>query len=156
MENEHQLPDKLDSKNEIAIESKKQFSERIKRLNAMACTNIKRDDFDLEEEVKKSEQVLDALNAKDSLQQMLAAQMMSVHRLQQMSIASANGSDRLENKQYFSNTAIKLANCFVQQANLLARLQGQGSQKIVVERVDVHHGGQAVVGSINGTYGERR
>jgi hypothetical protein len=35
MENKHQLPDKLDDKNEIAIENKKEFSERIKRLNAM-------------------------------------------------------------------------------------------------------------------------
>jgi len=153
MENEHQFPDKSANRNEITTESKIQFSERIKRLNAMACTNIKRDDFDLEEEVKKSDQVLEALNAKDCLQQMLAAQMISVHRLQQMSIANANGSDRLENKQYFSNTAIKLANCFIQQASLLARLQGQGVQKIVVERVDVHQGGQAVVGNINGATG---
>jgi hypothetical protein len=48
------------------------------------------------------------------------------------------------------NTAIKLSNTFVQQAALLAKLQGGGAQKIVVERVDVHQGGQAIVGSIQG------
>lgn len=119
------------------------------RLNALSCSNIKSENFDLDTEIKKSEIALSSLNATDGLQQMLVAQMISIHRLQQMSMANANGSDHLENKQYFTNSAIKLANCFTQQANLLARLQGHGIQKIVVERVDVHQGGQAVVGNIN-------
>ncbi len=111
---------------------------------------MEREDFDMDEEIKKSEQALHALNVAGSLQQMLAAQMISIHRMQQMSMAHAVGSTRMENERYFSNTAIKLANCFVQQATLLARLQGDGGQKIIVERVDVHQGGQAVVGSIHG------
>lgn len=48
------------------------------------------------------------------------------------------------------NSAVKLANCFTQQAALLAKLQGVGGQKIVVEHVEVHQCGQAVVGNING------
>lgn len=38
----------------------------------------------------------------------------------------------------------------MQQANLLAKLQGLGSQKITVERIEVHQGGQAIVGNIQG------
>jgi hypothetical protein len=38
-------------------------------------------------------------------------------------------------------------------SNALAKLQGVGGQKIVVERVDVHQGGQAVVGNIQGGKG---
>lgn len=73
------------------------------------------------------------------------------HDLQQESMTYANGcsvSDH-DSKQYFTNTAIKLANTFCTQAQLLAKLQGVGGQKIVVERVDVSHGGQAVIGNIN-------
>lgn len=151
MKNKDQLPDKPASENGICIRNQQVFSERIRRLNAIACTDIKREDFDIEKETEKSKCALEALNATDSLQQMLAAQMLSTHRLHQMSMAHANGSDRIENQQYFTNTAVKLANCFTQQATLLARLQGQGEQKIVVERVDVHQGGQAVVGNINGS-----
>ena len=42
------------------------------------------------------------------------------------------------------------SNTFIQQANLLAKLQGGIGQKIIVERVDVSHGGQAVIGTVNG------
>ena len=41
----------------------------------------------------------------------------------------------------------------MQQANTLAKLQGVGGQKIIIERVDVHQGGQAIVGNIQGGMG---
>ncbi len=44
-----------------------------------------------------------------------------------------------------------LTNCFTQQVGVLAKLQGIAGQKIVVEHVDVHSGGQAIVGNIHGT-----
>jgi len=75
------------------------------------------------------------------------------HQLQQRSMVYANGSDNFELKTYYTNAAVKLANCFVQQANMLAKLRGVGGQKIIVERVDVHQGGQAVVGNIQGSMG---
>lgn len=81
---------------------------------------------------------------------MLATQLLSIHRLQQESMAFANACDSMYSKQYYTNAAIKLSNCFAQQALLLAKLQGVGSQKIIVERVDVHQGGHAIVGSIQG------
>ena len=82
---------------------------------------------------------------------MLAAQMLSIHRLQQFSMARALLTPNTDIEQYLTNTAVKLANCFTQQANLLARLQGCGGQKITIERVHVHQGGQAVVGSMVGS-----
>lgn len=65
-------------------------------------------------------------------------------------MAMANQTSHMEARQCFTNNGIKLANVFVQQANLLTRLQGTGGHRITVERVDVHHGGQAVVGSVIG------
>jgi hypothetical protein len=91
-----------------------------------------------------------ALNSQNSLQEMLIAQMTSIHLLQQKTIALANRTGLTDNKQYLINSSIKLAHCFTQQAALLAKLQGIGSQKITVEHVEVHHGGQAIVGSIQG------
>ena len=67
-----------------------------------------------------------------------------------MTVALANSSGLIDSKQYYTNSASKLTNCFTQQAALLAKLQGVGGQKIVVEHVAVHQGGQAVVGTING------
>jgi len=95
------------------------------------------------------------MGVNDGLQAMLAAQMLSIHELQQRTMAYANASDNLELKRYCTNTTVKLANCFVQQANILAKLQGIGGQKIIVERVDVHQGGQAVVGNIQGSMGNK-
>ena len=82
---------------------------------------------------------------------MLEAQMLSIHQLQQQSMVFVNGIDSMTSKQYHTNTAIKLSNCFVQQASLLAKLQGAVGQTMMVGRVDVHEGGQAVVGNIHGT-----
>ena len=92
----------------------------------------------------------DALRVEDGVQAMVAAQMLTVHKLQQEVMVYANGVEDIRNKQYFVNSAVKLTNCFTQQAALLARLQGNLGQKMTVERVDVHDGGQAVVGNVAG------
>ena len=75
---------------------------------------------------------------------------LTVHKLQQNSMALSHGLSYGEISKYYTNTAIKLSNTFIQQANLLAKLQGGVGQKIIVERVDVSHGGQAVIGTVNG------
>lgn len=126
------------------------FKDRILRLNAFASSFSKTDDIDLEKADRQSLEALNALEATGGLQEMLAAQLFSIHRLQQASIIMARNTNEMSAKQYFGNAAIKLANTFVQQANLLSRLQGNGGQKIVVEHVDVHQGGQAIVGNVTG------
>jgi hypothetical protein len=130
------------------------LTKKIVRLNALACNNHNRQDFDIELAMNKSHDELQVLGAIGGLQEMLAAQMLSVHRLQQLSIAMVIEADYPSIKQYFTNTAIKLANTFVLQANLLTRLQGHESQKVTVEHVHVYPGGQAVVGHINSPAGE--
>lgn len=125
----------------------KRLNETVLTLNTLAC-QFKEDGSPITHEDKaETEAWLKALNANDGIEKMLAAQMLSVHHLQQITMAMANKSMLMERGQYFLNATTKLANIFVQQANLLAKLQGRG-QKIVVEHVEVHHGGQAVVGNI--------
>ena len=42
------------------------------------------------------------------------------------------------------------AGSLLKPTHILAKLQGVGGQKIIVERVDVHDGGQAIVGNVRG------
>ena len=131
-------------------EAQVKFNKHIIQKNAAAISDISAHNFDIDKATQISQNALVALDAKDSLQSMLAAQILSIHELQQKSMVYAHAADDLELKKYFTNATIKLANCFVQQANMLAKLQGVGVQKIIVERVDVHQGGQAIVGNIQG------
>ncbi len=126
------------------------FINHITYEATLASNNYRDANFDLVEAKERSGEALVALGATNGLQAMLAAQMLSIHQLQQKSMTYANAIDDLKLKQYYTNSALKLSNCFVQQANMLAKLQGIGGQKIVVERVDVHQGGQAIVGNIQG------
>jgi len=130
------------------MESKEKFRRHVINGSTLASSDIKDKRFNLDEAKQKSTEAMTALGATNGLQSMLAAQMLSVHELQQRAMAMAQSIDSLELQQYYTNSAVKLSNCFVQQANALAKLQGIGGQKIVVERVDVHQGGQAVVGNI--------
>lgn len=125
------------------------FKKKVLRHSALASNNISNLSFNIDDAMNQSQLMIQALKAQDGLQEMVAAQIISLHRLQQLSMSLANATDEMHYKQYFTNAAVKLANCFTQQANLLSRLQGSGGQRITIERVDVHHGGQAIVGNIN-------
>ena len=131
------------------LEAKENFRRHVINEATLASTNIKAENFDLDKAHKKSADAMTALGATNGLQEMLAAQMLSVHELQQRAMIHAQSTGGLELRQYYTNSAIKLSNCFTQQASILAKLQGIGGQKITVERVDVHNGGQAIVGNIN-------
>ncbi len=156
-----QIPEIKKSTNYIESQSKldkeknhyrENFKNKVLRHNALACSN--RDE--LINALAESENDMKALNAQTSLQEMLIAQMTSIHLLQQKTITLANRTGIFDTKQYLVNSSIKLANCFTQQAALLAKLQGISGQKITVEYVEVHNGGQAIVGNIQGGYPIRR
>jgi len=134
------------------------FTKRTIRMNAIVSP-FKKEGHDLAEAEGESEDGMAALRANGGLQQMLAAQMLSIHQLQQLSMGMAGRKAHTEAGQFFTNTSIKLANVFVQQASLLSKLQGNAGHQIVVERVDVHNGAQAVVGSVIGaapTHGSKK
>lgn len=135
---------------------KTKFRKKILKFNVLACHNIDRDDFDMNELTQMAEGDFKALAAAGGLQEMLVAQLLSIHHLQQRSMAIAHAATTIENSQYFTNAAVKLANCFTQQANLLNRLQGNGGQRIIVEHVEVHDGGQAIVGVVTPTSSKKK
>jgi hypothetical protein len=133
-------------------QKKEDFIKHVVHNNALACHNIRNESFDMKRAKRLSEERIQALNAHDGLQAMIAAQMLAIHELQQKSMIFVNGLDITEHsaRQYYTNSAIKLANTFIQQASLLAKLQGGVGQKITVERVEVNQGGQAIVGNVQG------
>ena len=137
----------------LVINRQDKFTRNLIHDAALASNNVNSEKFDLEKAKSLCAENISALATQNGLESMLAAQMLSVHQLQQRSMIYANASDGLGLKAYYTNAAIKLANCFVQQATMLAKLRGVGGQKIIVERVDVHQGGQAVVGNIQGNMG---
>lgn len=144
-----QLTNNETNENEVVAQNNlTSFQKSIIRLNAIASlSNISNaEKIPLAEE--ESRNGLKALNAEGGLQTMLAAQILSIHDLQQKAIALSKNSQHFQNIQYFTNAAIKLSNCFVNQTNLLARLQGNINQSVTVEKVDVRDGGQAMVGNV--------
>lgn len=153
MSNLNMVQDKQLNATDSIADAKEKFYQHIIQKNATANNNINTEAFDMNKAKQKSNDALTALGVNDSLQTMLAAQMLSIHELQQRTMVYAHAVDNCELKKYYTNATIKLANCFVQQANMLAKLQGVGWQKIIVERVEVHQGGQAVVGNIQGDMG---
>jgi hypothetical protein len=91
-----------------------------------------------------------SLQPKGSVQAMLAVQMLGIHSAATAALAQASteGIDR-ELAELYINRATRLMRLFAQQAELMARLQGKiATQKVVVERVDIAPGSQAIVGVV--------
>jgi len=139
----------IKDKNSINNRDNSKFINEVINDAALACSDIRNEKFDIIQARESSLDGLECLGVDDGLQTMLASQMISIHKLQQTSMVFANSIRDFKAQQYYTNAAIKLSNAFTQQATLLAKLQGMASQKITVERVDVHNGGQAIVGNIN-------
>ena len=136
--------------NELSVKPQDQFNQQMIFNATLAINDYDSEHFNLENALQQTKDGLSELNAKNGLQSMLAAQMLSIHHLQQRAMTYANASKNIKLEQYYTNSAIKLSNCFMRQVHILAKLQGIAGQKIVVERVDVHQGGQAIVGNIQG------
>lgn len=102
----------------------------------------------LAEQVNKSDDLLISLDVDDPLKAMLATQMAAIHDLQQKEFLFASQIVSPDERQFHINAVTKLSNVFIQQAALMQKLQGKGQQKVTVEHVHVHNGGQAIVGSI--------
>jgi hypothetical protein len=90
---------------------------------------------------------LPEIGSKDALEEMVAAQMLACHdaAMECYEYAAAN-SEGL--RREYLNQAGKLSRTFAMLLDALNRHRGKGQQRIVVEHVHVHPGGQAVVGVV--------
>lgn len=91
------------------------------------------------------------IGPRDGLEGMLAAQMVSVHKTAMRLIAESYASGQtLELGNYRLNHALRLMRLFALQVEALNRHRGKppSEQKVTVEHVHVHEGGQAIVGNV--------
>jgi hypothetical protein len=89
------------------------------------------------------------LNPQSPLEALLVSQMIAVNTAVGKVMTRAMAKDqRLDFQERNINLATKLQRTFLQQIDSLQKLRGKGQQKVTVEHVHVHQGGQAVVGNI--------
>ena len=82
---------------------------------------------------------LHGIRPKDSLEGMLATQMVAVHTLAMTCMGRATWKDQPDvGVEVNLNRATKLMRTFVIQTEALARYRGKGEQKMVVEHVHIH------------------
>ena len=93
---------------------------------------------------------LRGIRPQDSLEGMLATQMVTVHTMAMTCMGRAARQDQSDlGIEVNLNRATKLMRTFVIQTEALGRYRGKGEQKMLVEHVHVHKGGQAIVGQVS-------
>lgn len=92
---------------------------------------------------------------RDEIEGMLAAQLVGLHNaalecLRRAMLSEQPHPARMENLSH----AGKLTRSYAALVEALNRHRGKGQQKVTVEHVHVHEGGQAIVGAVTATRGE--
>jgi hypothetical protein len=93
-------------------------------------------------------QAMNGIAPKDELEGMLAAQLVACHSASMDCYRLGMNSQTLEARQEHLNQANKLSRTYTTLLESLNRHRGKGQQKVTVEHVHVHPGGQAIVGNV--------
>jgi len=90
------------------------------------------------------------IRPRDEIEGMVAAQMIAAHNAAMECYRRAMLSDQsLEGRRENLNQANKLSRTYGLLLESLNRHRGKGQQKVTVEHVHVHQGGQAIVGHVD-------
>ena len=100
--------------------------------------------------------VIKSIAPRDQLEAMLAAQMAAVHMATMTFARRLAHVETIAQQDSAERAFNKLARTFMSQVEALNRHRGKGQQKVIVEHVHVHAGGQAVVGTIENPGGGDR
>jgi hypothetical protein len=94
---------------------------------------------------------LAGIEPRDELEGMLAAQLLASHNAAMECYRRAMISEQtFEGRKENLNQANKLSRTHTTLLEALNRHRGKGQQKVTVEHVHVHNGGQAIVGNVEG------
>ncbi|WP_353644233.1 hypothetical protein [Mesorhizobium sp. WSM2239] len=88
------------------------------------------------------------IEPRDQLESMLATQMAAVHLATMDTARRMATSGDLARYEAFDRSFNKLARTFAAQIEALKRYRSKGVQRVIVERVTVEKGGQAIVGNV--------
>lgn len=129
----------------------------INQVNAALWTGNSNAE-DRERQVVAAIAGMSAIDPQDELEGMLGAQMVTVHNaamecFRRAMIPDQHSDARAQNL----SQANKLTRSYTMLLDALNKHRGKGQQKVTVEHVHVHEGGQAIVGSVQtkGAGGER-
>lgn len=86
----------------------------------------------------------------DEAEAMLAAQMVATHTAAMDMLRQSHMASQLPYMVQAGGLAVKLLRTYTAQLEALNRYRGKGQQKVTVEHVHVHNGGQAIVGAVAG------
>jgi len=94
---------------------------------------------------------LSEIGPRGALEMLLAVQMMGVHQAALKFLANATVEGQTaEGRDLNLLRATRLMRLFLEQMEAMQKLKGKtGQQKVTVEHVHVHQGGQAIVGTVN-------
>jgi hypothetical protein len=92
--------------------------------------------------------VVGGVAPQDQVEAMLAAQMAAVHMATMTFARRLANVDTIPQQDSAEKTFNKLARTFAAQVEALKRYRSKGEQRVIVERVNVEKGGQAIVGNI--------
>lgn len=88
------------------------------------------------------------IKPRDNVEAMLALQMAAVHMATMKAAATLGTTTTAKSWALYESSVNKLGRTFTTQMEALKRYRGKGNQRIVVERVNVSEGGQAIVGNV--------
>ncbi|MGO8839721.1 MAG: hypothetical protein ACLQF1_00880 [Methyloceanibacter sp.] len=92
--------------------------------------------------------VVKAIEPKDEVETMIAAQMAAIHVATMTFARRLNHVENIPQQDSAERAFNKLARTFASQVEALKRYRTGGEQKVTVEHVHVHEGGQAIVGHV--------
>ena len=107
------------------------------------------DEAERDRQLSATVAALVGISPKDELEGMMAAQLIAAHNAAMECYRRATLDEQtLEGRRESLNQASKLSRTWATLLDALNKHRGKGQQKITVEHVHVHAGGQAVVGTI--------
>jgi hypothetical protein len=92
--------------------------------------------------------VVRAVQPRDGLEALLAVQMGAIHAATMMLAKRLNHVANLPQQDAAERALNKLARTYAMQMEALKRYRSKGEQRVIVERVTVNKGGQAIVGTV--------
>jgi hypothetical protein len=118
-------------------------------LKEASGLGIRHDKADMDmEQVNYGIAVAVGIKPRDTVEAMLALQMAAVHMASMKAASHLMSTNNLKARAMYESSVNKLGRTFTTQMEALKRYRSKRSQRIVVERVNVSKGGQAVVGNV--------
>ena len=102
------------------------------------------------ERVNYALSIVKGIKPRNQVEAMLGMQMAAIHMATMRAAANLSAAKTGKSFELYERSLNKLGRTFTTQMEALKRYRSKGNQRIVVERVNVSEGGQAIVGNVEG------